>query len=86
MLEIVLITSICYTTKVKKTLNIKFYSMPVYDEKHIIAKRWIKAFVFVFLKFLAERILVTTYNFAVVTRSRRLTSLCKTKSPFGETP
>ena len=24
--------------KIKKTLNIKFHSMPVYDEKHIKAK------------------------------------------------
>ena len=37
-LEIVLITSIYYTTNVKKTLNIKFHSMPVYDEKYIKAK------------------------------------------------
>ena len=71
-----MITSIYYTTKVKKTLNIKFYSMPVYNEKYIKAKRWIKALVFVFLKFLAEKILVSTYDFAVVKPSRILTSLC----------
>ena len=41
---------------------------------------------FMFLKFLAEKILVSTYDFAAVKPSRRLTSLCQTKTPFGETP
>ena len=47
---------------------------------------WIKALAFVFKEFLAE-ILVSTYDFAVVKLSGRLTSLCQTtKTPFGETP